>query len=146
MHDAIRLENICSTSKYSHTRFHIILYKRLALLCLQIHFWVCARMHDYENQHARCKQIRKHSQYFKVLSYKISYHSVKQICSIMLANSFWGSAHVCTTMKISMHDASSSQNICSTSKCDHTKFHIIPSSRLATLCLQMHFGGLCTYA
>ena len=30
---------------------------------------VCARMHDYINQHVRCKSIGKHLQYFKVLSY-----------------------------------------------------------------------------
>ena len=64
----------------------------------------------------------------------------------LLANAFWGSEHVCTTMKISMHDASGSENICSSSKYYHTKFHIIPSSRLAVLCLQTYFWGLCTYA
>ena len=64
----------------------------------------------------------------------------------LLANTFWGAVHVCTTMKISMHDASRSKNTCSTSKNSHTKFHIIPHSRLALLCLQIHFRGLCTYA
>ena len=54
--------------------------------------------------------------------------------------------HVCTNMKIIMHNANRSQNICSTSKYYHTKFQIIPFSRLATLGLQMYFGGLCTYA
>ena len=109
-------------------------------------FGVCARMHDYENPHARCQQIGKHSQYFKVLSYLISHHSVHQISSTLLANAFLGSVHVCTTMKTSMHDASRSENICITSKYHDTDFHIIPLSRLAVFCFQIHFGGLCTYA
>ena len=175
-HDASSSENICNTSKNYHIKFHIILYSRLAVLCLQMHFGglctyarllksscmmqvgrktfavlqsiiifnftsfrpvdqqhlackfilgVCARMHGYGNDHAQCKQIET---------------------STRLANAFWGSVHVCTNMKIIMHDANSWENIRSTSKQYHTKFHIIPSTRLAVLCLQMHFGGLCTYA
>merc|ERR1712115_254234 len=96
MHNANRSQNICSTSKYYHTKFQIIPFSRLATLGLQMYFG--------------------------------------------------GSVHVCTSMKIIMHNANRSQNICSTSKYYHTKFQIIPFSRLATLGLQMHFGGLCTYA
>ena len=48
----------------------------------------------------------------------------------------FGSVHVCTTMKISMHDASRSENIRSISKCYHTKVHIILSNRLALIFLE----------
>ena len=49
-------------------------------------------------------------------------------------------------MKISMHDASRLENIRSIWKHYHTKFHIIPPSILAVLCLQFDFESLCTYA
>ena len=55
---------------------NIIILNFTSFRPLDLHYYackfilgVCARMHDYENQHARCKYAAKHSQYFKVLSY-----------------------------------------------------------------------------
>ena len=111
----------------------------------QIHFrglCTCARfMQDVRSSGKNPSTPLHHPTKFKfnVIS---SHRLAVPFCKVI----FWGSVHVCTTMKISMHDASRSENIRSTSKYYHTKFHIIPSSIFAVFCLQILFGGLCTYA
>ena len=51
---------------------------------------VCARVYVYENKHARCTtQIGKHTQYFNVLSYQISSHSVERLSSTCFQIHFW---------------------------------------------------------
>ena len=51
----------------------------------------------------------------------------------------------CTCARF-IHDLSRSETIPSTPIYHPTKFNVITSNRLAVLCLQFHFGGLCTYA
>ena len=146
MHDASRSENIRSTSKCCHTKFHIILSNRLALLCLQIHFWsLCTYARLWKS--ACTMQVDRKTLAVLQRILILNFTLFRTVDKHYFACTFiFGSVHVCTTMKISMHNASRSENICSTSKNSHTKFHIIPYSRLALLCLQIHFRGLCTYA
>ena len=52
----LRSENIPSTSMYHPTEFHVILSNSLEVFQTFI-LGVCARVHDYENPHARCGKI-----------------------------------------------------------------------------------------
>ena len=130
MHEASRSENIRSTSKYYHTKFHIFPSSILAVFCLQIHLWgLCTYARLCKS--ACTMQVDRKT--FALLQSNIvpDFTSLRQRCSrffdsvllissTLFANSFWGSVHVCT--KTSMHNASKSDNICSILKYSHSKF------------------------
>ena len=87
---------------------------------------VCTTMKISIHSASRSENIRSASEYDHAEFHIISSIKLAVLC---LQIYFRGSVHVCTTMKISIHDASRSENIRSTQKYYHTKFHIIPSSK-----------------
>ena len=97
MHNVRRSVNIPSALLYHLTKYNVISSNRLAIPFCKFILGVCARMHDYENPHARCKQIEKYLQYFKVFSYQISCNSVQQISNTVLQIHFGG---LCTYARL----------------------------------------------
>jgi len=75
-----------------------------------------------------------------------NFTTFRQIVKHYFANSFWGSVHECTIMKIGMHDARRRlENIPSTSMYHPIEFDVILSNSLTVFCTLI-FGGLCTCA